>query len=228
MACIKRPLSIYESFFFASYLPTTNHFNFSSLLRYKHLPTPPLLKHKYTAFSPSWDSAMRGGAEEMRSSVMADIEASRPPGNGMVVGGLSPLSETLWRNKADAELVGDVSAWLTWKDLTVTMTLPKGETHRVLMESLTGFAESGTLTALMGPSGSGKSKLLDAIAGHLAANAFLSGVILLNGRKGKLSFRTAAYLTQDDTLIEILTVRETIWYSARLRLSNKMPQEECL
>jgi ABC-type uncharacterized transport system YnjBCD ATPase subunit len=43
----------------------------------------------------------------------------------------------------------------------------------------------------MGPSGSGKSTLLDALAGRLAANAFLSGNVLLNGRKAKLSFGAA-------------------------------------
>lgn len=126
----------------------------------------------------------------MRSAVMADIEANRPRGNGMVVGGMSPLSETLWRDKADTEFIGDVSARLTWKDLTVMVMLKGGETHRVL-EGLTGYAEPGTLTALMGPSGSGKSTMLDALAGRLAANAFLAGAILLNGRKTKLSFGTA-------------------------------------
>lgn len=89
--------------------------------------------------------------------------------------------------------MGDVSARLTWKDLTVTVTLGKGETHKVL-EGLTGYAEPGTLTALMGPSGSGKSTLLDALAGRLATNAFLSGTILINGRKTKLSFGAAVSL----------------------------------
>ncbi|CAL9753338.1 unnamed protein product [Musa acuminata subsp. burmannicoides] len=169
---------------------------------------------------------MRG--EEKRSSagqVMEDMEANMPSGNGIVVGGLSPLSETLWRDKTCTEFMGDVSARLTWKDLTVTVTLGKGETHKVL-EGLTGYAEPGTLTALMGPSGSGKSTLLDALAGRLATNAFLSGAILINGRKTKLSFGAAAYVTQDDNLIGTLTVRETIWYSARLRLPDKMPREE--
>ncbi|CAD5171603.1 ABC transporter G family member 11-like [Musa acuminata AAA Group] len=169
---------------------------------------------------------MRG--EERRSSagqVMEDMEANMPSGNGIVVGGLSPLSETLWRDKTCTEFMGDVSARLTWKDLTVTVTLGKGETHKVL-EGLTGYAEPGTLTALMGPSGSGKSTLLDALAGRLATNAFLSGAILINGRKTKLSFGAAAYVTQDDNLIGTLTVRETIWYSARLRLPDKMPREE--
>ncbi|CAL9159697.1 unnamed protein product [Musa hybrid cultivar] len=167
-------------------------------------------------------------AVDVRSSagqVMVEIEANKPSGNGIVVGGLSPLSETLWKEKTNTELIGDVSARLTWKDLTVTVTLGNGETHRVL-EGLTGYAEPGTLTALMGPSGSGKSTLLDALASRLATNAFLSGTILLNGRKTKLSFGTAAYVTQDDTLIGTLTVREMISYSARLRLPDKMPREE--
>ncbi|MBA0789119.1 hypothetical protein Gotri_000114 [Gossypium trilobum] len=156
---------------------------------------------------------------------MMEIESNKPAGNGMVIGGLSPLSETLWREKANTEFVGDVSARLTWKDLTVMVTLNNGETQKVL-EGLTGYAEPGTLTALMGPSGSGKSTLLDALSSRLAANAFLSGTILLNGRKTKLSFGTAAYVTQDDNLIGTLTVRETISYSARLRLPDKMPWSE--
>ncbi|XP_027123220.1 ABC transporter G family member 11 [Coffea arabica] len=165
----------------------------------------------------------------MRSStaddVMMEIEASKPQGNGLVVGGLSPLSETLWKEKTNTEFVGDVSARLTWKDLTVMVTLGNGETQNVL-EGLTGYAEPGSFTALMGPSGSGKSTLLDALSGRLAANAFLSGTILLNGRRAKLSFGTAAYVTQDDNLIGTLTVRETISYSARLRLPDKMPWTE--
>ncbi|GMH16097.1 hypothetical protein Nepgr_017938 [Nepenthes gracilis] len=154
-----------------------------------------------------------------------EIEANRPGNSGAIVGGLSPLSETLWRDKAKAETVGDVSAKLTWKDLTVMVTLSNGATQKVL-EGLTGYAEPGTFTALMGPSGSGKSTLLDALSSRLAANAFLSGTVLLNGRKTKLSFGTAAYVTQDDNLIGTLTVRETISYSARLRLPDKMPWSE--
>ncbi|WOG96299.1 hypothetical protein DCAR_0415634 [Daucus carota subsp. sativus] len=154
-----------------------------------------------------------------------EIEGHMAQGDRMVVGGLSPLSETLWKERANTEFIGDVSARLSWKDLTVMVTLSNGETQNVL-EGLTGFAEPGTFTALMGPSGSGKSTLLDSLASRLAANAFLSGNIYLNGRKQKLSYGTAAYVTQDDNLIGTLTVRETISYSARLRLPDKMAWEE--
>jgi ABC-type multidrug transport system ATPase subunit len=86
-------------------------------------------------------------------------------------------------------MTGDVSARLTWKDVTVTVALGRG--MQTVLEGMTGYAYPGTLTALMGPSGSGKSTLLDALASRLAANAFLTGTILLNGRKSKLSFGNA-------------------------------------
>ncbi|KAL6559285.1 ABC transporter G member 11 [Orobanche gracilis] len=164
-------------------------------------------------------SSTSAGADE----VVMEIEANKPQGNGLVVGGLSPLSESLWKEKTNTEFIGDVSARLAWKDLTVTVTLSNGGDTQNVLEKLSGYAEPGSFTALMGPSGSGKSTLLDALSGRLAANAFLSGAILLNGRKAKLSFGTAAYVTQDDNLIGTLTVRETISYSARLRLPDRMP-----
>jgi ABC-type transport system involved in cytochrome bd biosynthesis fused ATPase/permease subunit len=128
---------------------------------------------------------------------MQELQSNGASGAGAMVVGLSPLSETLWRDSkslppgaAGAALLGEVSARLTWKDLSVTVALGPGKTQTVLDE-LTGFAEPGSLTALMGPSGSGKSTLLDSLAGRLATNAFLSGSVLLNGRKAKLSFGAA-------------------------------------
>lgn len=88
------------------------------------------------------------------------------------------------------ELEEDVPARLAWKDLSVIISCRNGELQNVLVGA-NGYAEEGTFTCVMGPSGSGKSTLLDALFGRLPANAFLSGTILLNGRKAKLSFGTA-------------------------------------
>ncbi|MQL91996.1 hypothetical protein Taro_024611 [Colocasia esculenta] len=168
--------------------------------------------------------AMAADLKRSAEQVVAEMEASKPEG-GAVVCGLSPLSETLWKDKTDVGLVGDVSARLTWKDLSVTAMLGDGRTKAALA-GLTGYAEPGTLTAIMGPSGSGKSTLLDALAGRLAANTSVSGIVLLNGRKTQMSFGTAAYVTHEDNLIGTLTVREAIAYSARLRLPDNMPWPE--
>ncbi|KAL2644833.1 hypothetical protein R1flu_012420 [Riccia fluitans] len=116
----------------------------------------------------------------------------------------------------------DPSARLTWKDLWVTITTTRGERQEIL-HGLTGYAEPGAIMAIMGPSGSGKSTLLDSLAGRLAKNATLSGDILINGRRKTLSYGTAAYVTQQDVLVGTLTVRESIRYSADLRLPTSTP-----
>ncbi|KAH7434945.1 hypothetical protein KP509_06G041600 [Ceratopteris richardii] len=146
------------------------------------------------------------------------------------IGRLSPLSETLWKNMhnhASSPIAqkSDGSAWLTWKDLTVCVSNAQGETH-VVLDGISGYAEPGQMMAVMGPSGSGKSTLLDALAGRLAKDAVMSGEVLLNGRKKQLSYGAVAFVTQEDTLLGTLTVRETIRYSAYLRLPDKMPKEE--
>ncbi|KAG5517500.1 hypothetical protein RHGRI_038039 [Rhododendron griersonianum] len=117
-----------------------------------------------------------------------------------------------------------VPAFLVWEDLTVV--LPKNGTTRRLLSGLTGYAEPGRIMAIMGPSGSGKSTLLDCLAGRLSRNVVMTGNILLNGKKRRLGYGVVAYVTQDDILLGTLTVRETITYSAYLRLPSTMSKEE--
>lgn len=52
-----------------------------------------------------------------------DVHSSAAANSGPVIAGLSPLSRTLRCDMAaDVDLGGDVSARLTWNDLTVTAT----------------------------------------------------------------------------------------------------------
>lgn len=61
----------------------------------------------------------------------------------------------------------------------VTITRPDGAK---LIRGLTLNVAPGSVTTVMGPSGIGKSTLLDAVAGSLAPGFALSGRITLNGR----------------------------------------------
>ncbi|KAH0713934.1 hypothetical protein KY289_009893 [Solanum tuberosum] len=134
-----------------------------------------------------------------------------------------------------ARLGGDVEkgiessgAYLIWEDVTVVLPKfggGKGPTKR-LLNGLSGYAEPGRIMAIMGPSGSGKSTLLDTLAGRLSANLVMTGNILLNGKKRRLDHGFVAYVTQEDILMGTLTVRETIQYSAQLRLPSNMSKDE--
>ncbi|KAG9451473.1 hypothetical protein H6P81_011438 [Aristolochia fimbriata] len=124
--------------------------------------------------------------------------------------------------------VRDGGVSLTWKDVCVTASeanYKKGEEKRIL-QGLTGYAGPGEVLAIMGPSGSGKSTLLDALAGRLGSNTKQSGEILINGRRQALAFGTSAYVTQDDTLMTTLTVKEAVYYSAQLQLPDSMSKSE--
>ncbi|XP_020580934.1 ABC transporter G family member 11-like [Phalaenopsis equestris] len=113
------------------------------------------------------------------------------------------------------------AVFLTWEDLWVFVSGRKGERVPVL-SGLTGLARPGEVLAIMGPSGGGKSTLLDSLAGRLSSNLRQSGEILINGRKEVLAYGTSAYVTQDDVLMTSLTVREAVQYAAELQLPSSL------
>nr|DAD42458.1 TPA_asm: hypothetical protein HUJ06_000688 [Nelumbo nucifera] len=120
----------------------------------------------------------------------------------------------------------DRGAYLVWEDVSVVLpNFGKGPTRR-LLQGLCGYAEPGRIMAIMGPSGSGKSSLLDSLSGRLSGNTIMTGNVLINGRKKRLDYGLVAYVTQEDVLLGTLTVRETISYSAHLRLPSALSKEE--
>ncbi|KAH7520947.1 ABC transporter G family member 5 [Ziziphus jujuba] len=78
-------------------------------------------------------------------------------------------------------------------------------------------AKPWEILAIVGPSGAGKSSLLEILAGKLTPQ---SGSIFVNEKPvDKAQFnKTSGYVTQKDTLFPLLTVEETLMFSAKLRL----------
>lgn len=76
---------------------------------------------------------------------------------------------------------------------------------------------SGSLVGLMGASGSGKSTLLNVLNGNLTPSA---GRVTINGldlhRQKELLKGVIGYVSQDDLLMEDLTVYQNLYYNARL------------
>ncbi|KAJ5266816.1 hypothetical protein N7478_009624 [Penicillium angulare] len=102
---------------------------------------------------------------------------------------------------------------------------PEGTSKRIL-DGVSAEMSSGSLTAIIGSSGSGKTSLLNLMAGRMSlSKANVSGSTTFNGHTNIDSVRSA-YVVQEDVLIPTLTVRETLRYSADLRLPPPTTQEE--
>ena len=108
----------------------------------------------------------------------------------------------------------------------------KGKTLDVLKGVSTKF-QAGELNVVLGPSGSGKSSLLNAVARRLRSSLLTrystSGTMLFNGAQptDKEVRLLCSYVTQEDSaLLPYLTVRETLRFAAGLRLPGWMRKEE--
>ena len=83
-------------------------------------------------------------------------------------------------------------------------------------------ARPGEITAIAGPSGAGKTTLLETLAGKISSQRKVSGQVLVNDwpMDAELFRRISGYVSQDDALFPLLTVQETLMYSALLRLKG--------
>ena len=92
------------------------------------------------------------------------------------------------------------------------------KTHKYILKDVDARLPSGSLTAIIGSSGSGKTSMMNALSDRLKGGRLeTSGTILYNDNT-KLSTVRSAYVLQQDVLLPTLTVRETLTYAAELRL----------
>ncbi|CAI8616396.1 unnamed protein product [Vicia faba] len=112
---------------------------------------------------------------------------------------------------------------VAFKDLTLTL---KGK-NKHLLRCVTGKIYPGRVSAVMGPSGAGKTTFLSALTGK-ATGCHTTGQVLVNGQESSIrSFkRIIGFVPQDDIVHGNLTVEENLWFSARCRLSADLPKEE--
>ncbi|XP_062178966.1 ABC transporter G family member 42-like [Phragmites australis] len=96
-----------------------------------------------------------------------------------------------------------------------------------LLREVTGSFRPGVLTALMGVSGAGKTTLMDVLAGR-KTGGYIEGDIRIAGYpKNQATFaRISGYCEQNDIHSPQVTVRESLMYSAFLRLPKNIGDQE--
>ncbi|CAH8353155.1 unnamed protein product [Eruca vesicaria subsp. sativa] len=98
---------------------------------------------------------------------------------------------------------------------------------KILLNGISGEAQEGEMMAVLGASGSGKSTLIDALANRIAKES-LHGSITLNNEvlESSLHKVISAYVMQDDLLFPMLTVEETLMFSADFRLPSSLSKKK--
>ena len=103
---------------------------------------------------------------------------------------------------------------VAFKDLTLTL---KGK-NKHLLRCVTGKLHPGRVSAVMGPSGAGKTTFLSALTGK-ATGCHTTGQVLVNGKESSIRSykKIIGFVPQDDIVHGNLTVEENLWFSARCR-----------
>lgn len=99
-----------------------------------------------------------------------------------------------------------------FRDLTLMLGKKK------LLRSINGKLFPGRVTAVMGPSGAGKTTFLNAVTGKV--NGYkMTGSVLVNGKNINIRSykKIIGFVPQDDIVHGNLTVEENLWFSAKCR-----------
>ncbi|KAH7139880.1 ABC transporter ABCl1 [Dactylonectria estremocensis] len=129
---------------------------------------------------------------------------------------ISPVVADKWRGASDeGGVLHRQTSVFQWQDVCYDIKIKK-EKRRIL-DHVDGWVKPGTLTALMGVSGAGKTSLLDCLADRTSVGV-ITGEMLVDGRPRDMSFqRKTGYVQQQDLHLQTTTVREALNFSAVLR-----------
>lgn len=120
---------------------------------------------------------------------------------------------------------------LSWSNINMIVAGQGGKPDRKILDNVWGEVPKEEVTALMGPSGAGKTSLLNILAGRASSHGRLTirADIRFNNMKidtSKIENRKQiAFVAQEDSLMITATPRECILFSGRLRLPKSVPQE---
>ena len=110
---------------------------------------------------------------------------------------------------------------------TVQSKLQKKVIKKLILNNLSGYFTHGRLTGIMGPSGAGKTSLIEILSGQSKQGEDI-GNIYLNGNPSDISNikKISGFVFQDDIILKTMTVKEALYMSALLRLPEEISEQE--
>eukprot|EP00698_Gefionella_okellyi_P012708 TRINITY_DN3436_c0_g3_i2.p1 TRINITY_DN3436_c0_g3~~TRINITY_DN3436_c0_g3_i2.p1 ORF type:complete len:1137 (-),score=253.62 TRINITY_DN3436_c0_g3_i2:2148-5558(-) len=109
---------------------------------------------------------------------------------------------------------------LSWQNVSYKVNGGK----KTIVSDCSGVVRPGTMLAIIGASGAGKTSLLNVLASR--AEGDVRGVVRMNGRPAHEQRHAFGYLTQEDQLMTFLTVRETLMATAEFVMPATSTHEQ--
>ncbi|XP_032665793.1 ATP-binding cassette sub-family G member 1-like [Odontomachus brunneus] len=118
--------------------------------------------------------------------------------------------------------------YIEFKDLCYSVRYHNKENKKRILCNVTGHFDPGKVTVIIGPSGAGKTTLLKIISGEKFSN--VEGTVTVNGiEQNRGSFRKhVCYVPQQFALLPFLTIKETLYVAARLKLGTSQSNKTIL
>ncbi|KAH9842509.1 ABC transporter [Rhodofomes roseus] len=97
--------------------------------------------------------------------------------------------------------------------------------QKVILDNVGGRVQPGEIMAVMGPSGAGKTTMIEILAGkHKSGRT--TGLVSFPSSHGPVHAPRIGFVPQQDVLPPMLTVSEALLFAARLRLPESIPDTE--
>ncbi len=129
-----------------------------------------------------------------------------------------------WSRIQKTVTVKDTATGLSGRASIGGTKAPETTSKKTILSNCSGSAAPGQVLAIMGPSGAGKTSLMNVLAGR---GTYQGGSLTINGHlMTKRRFKSIAYVKQADIFFEHLTVADQLSYTAMLRLPESMTKAE--
>ena len=150
--------------------------------------------------------------------------AGESPNDGTSSNNKSIISTEIYNEKHNVDIA--------WKNINFVLPIKDDKKNlRGTLVNVSGGAKAGNVTAIMGPTGCGKTSLLNVLAGRVqrVRGAELSGSISIGGteisaNRGHIAVNLG-YVTQDDVLFPFFTVEETLDLAASFYLPSNISKK---
>eukprot|EP01029_Cantina_marsupialis_P020357 TRINITY_DN4770_c0_g1_i2.p1 TRINITY_DN4770_c0_g1~~TRINITY_DN4770_c0_g1_i2.p1 ORF type:complete len:1323 (+),score=438.91 TRINITY_DN4770_c0_g1_i2:94-4062(+) len=171
-------------------------------------------------------STMDSEENVKRQKALAETTTATPTGS-------EPNSRTTSEIDLDVENIGHglpfapIDFTFAGVCYDVDVKVEKTKTKKRLLNGINGFVKSGSMTALMGASGAGKTTLIDVLAMRKTAG-YIKGEFRMNGKTfdKKTLDNVSGYVEQSDALAALDTVKEILEFNAKLRLPTSVTEEQ--